>query len=304
MQRLAVICFSLMAVLPVHADEDADIQARIFNSYLEQANAGDSNSQFIVASRYESGKGTTRDMEKAFFWYEKAAQKGHPLAARKVEERQAASAPVVVASLEKTAPAPAAARESRPVVKERKAEPAPKPREPVVRAPVAVAPAVAPRQPEPVVVAKVEAPAPAPAPSINALQALLGGKWSRQQRAAEYLPSGRTACLQSNASEVVCFSEEVTRNVSGNGLTYTVKATLSGLNNREGRFNLQYVYNVVDVNGKPFAKTSSALEDVSDLALRTGWQEPGVQMECRMNDERSLSCTRTDRKGSYQYVRD
>lgn len=311
MQRLAVICFSLMAVLPVHADEDADIQARIFNTYLEQANAGDSNSQFIVASRYESGKGTTRDMEKAYFWYEKAAQKGHPLAARKIEERQAAAAPVVVAALDRPTVAPAhVPKESRPVVRERKVElPVARPKEPVARAAperaaAVAAPAVAPRQPEPVVVAKAEVAAPAPTPSINAMQALLGGKWSRQQRAAEYLPSPRTACLQSNANEVVCFSEEVTRNVSGNGMTYTVKATLSGLNNREGRFNLQYVYNVVDVNGKPFTKTNSALEDAGDMALRTGWQEPGIQMECRMNDERSVSCTRTDRKGSYQYVRD
>jgi hypothetical protein len=275
MQRLAAfsLLFLVLAV-SAHAEDEGNIQVRIFQTYLEQAMAGDSSSQFIIASRYETGKGTTRDLDKAYEWYGKAAAKGHPLAQRKVEERQAAKNPG--APVERIADKLAAA-ESRQLTK-----PAP----PAARA-------VAPPTAKPVVVAK----AAAPAPSINAQQAILGGKWSRQQKPAEYLPSSRATCLQTNASEVTCFSEEVTRNVARNGLTYTVKATLSGLDARD-------VYNVADVNGSPFDQPSSALADVNDIAARSGWQEPGVKMDCRLNDERSLTCTRNDRKGSFQYSRD
>jgi hypothetical protein len=286
MQRLAAVSVLFLALaVPVHAEDD--IQVRIFNTYLEQATAGDTNSQFIVASRYESGKGTARDIDKAYEWYEKAAAKGHPLAQRKVEERQGSKSPASTSDsiADKLAAAAAAERRAAP-------KPTPKP------APVRAAAPPAPK-PEAVVVAKAPESV-----SISAQQAVLGGKWSRQQKPAEYLPSSRAACLQTNASEVTCFSEDITRNVGDKGLTYTVKATLSGLDGRDGRFNLHYVYNVADVNGSAFGQPNSALADANDLTARTGWQEPGVKMECRLSDERSLTCTRTDRKGSYQYSRD
>ena len=295
MQRLvAFTLLVLVLAVPAYAKDDADIQVLIFKTYLEQAIAGDANSQFIVASRYETGKGTTRDLDKAFEWYEKAAAKDHPLAQRKLEERQTAKTPV--ASTDRTAEKLAV--ESRPAAK------------PVARPAPARAVAVPPPAPKPVVVVRAAEPAPAPVPvsapvpSINAQQVILGGKWSRQQKPAEYLPSSRVTCLQTNSSEVTCFSEDVTRNVGSNGLTYIVKATLSGLDGRDGRFSLHYVYNVADVNGSPFGQSTSALADANDIAVRTGWQEPGVKMDCRLSDERSLTCARTDRKGSFQYLRD
>ncbi|MCK7580101.1 MAG: SEL1-like repeat protein [Chromatiales bacterium] len=280
MQRLAAFSLLLLALaVPAYAEDEPDIQVRIFKTYLEQATAGDTNSQFIVASRYESGKGTTPDMEKAYEWYERAAAKGHPLAQRKVEERQAARKPTAAVDPIADKLAAAAAVESR-------GKPVPKP----APAPVRAAPAP---KPEPVAAAR----APEPVQSINAQQAILGGKWSRQQKPAEYLPSTRATCLQTNASEITCFSEEVTRNVGSNGLTYTVKATLSGVDGRDGRFNLHYVYNVADVNGSPFGQPTSALADANDITARSGWQEPGVKMDCRMSDERSLTRTRTRSQG-------
>ena len=87
-------------------------------------------------------------------------------------------------------------------------------------------------------------------------------------------------------------------------MTFNSAAIAGLLAARDGRFNLHYVYNVADVNGSAFGQPNSALADVNDLAARTGWQEPGVKMECRLSDERSLTCTRADRKGSYQYSRD
>ena len=74
----------MMVALPVQADE---VQQRIFEENLKRAETGDANSQFIVGHRYEIGVGTQNNIEKAFEWYSKAAQKGHPLALFKTEMR-------------------------------------------------------------------------------------------------------------------------------------------------------------------------------------------------------------------------
>ena len=67
----------------------------------------------------------------------------------------------------------------------------------------------------------------------------------------------------------------------------------------------------IDENAGPPRATARVCEAAScmsgnanDITARSGWQEPGIKMDCRMNDERSLTCTRTDRKGSFQYSRD
>lgn len=309
MKRIAVSIVTLFIICSAaFADEDDQIQERIFKSYMEQAEKGDANAQFIVGSRLELGRGVAKDVDKAYYWFEKAAKKGHPLAQRRIDERNEALgaaapkpvAPVVAAAAVATPPTHVAAQP----VKERVAKAQPKPKEAPRPAPVAAPAPVAPAKPiEAPVVAKA-APVEAPAPIINVAQAILGGKWSRNQRAAEMLPSPLASCLQSNATEIVCFSQELTRNINGQGVTYTVKGTLSGVGNRDGRVRITYVYNVEDVNGKPFAQPSSTQADLADLAARTGWQEPGVQMDCRLNDERTLSCTRTDRKQSVQFARD
>jgi hypothetical protein len=155
-----------------------------------------------------------------------------------------------------------------------------------------------------IVVAKAASVVEPPKPDINVTQALLAGKWKRNQEEAEYLPSANAACLQSSNTEVVCFSGELTRNVDNAGLTYNVKSVISGFNNKEAKFNLRYVYNVVHVAGKPHAAPNGASSEINDMVVKTGWQEPGVAMECRLRDEHSLSCTRNDRRMTYQFVRE
>jgi hypothetical protein len=178
----------------------------------------------------------------------------------------------------------------------------PKPAKPVARRdepkPEAKAPV-----PE-IVVAKAPPVMEPPKPDINVTQVLLAGKWKRNQQEAEYLPSANAACLQSSNTEIVCFSGELTRNIDNAGLTYNVKSVITGFNNREAKFNLRYVYNVVHVAGKPHAAPNGMSSEMNDMAVKTGWQEPGVAMECRLRDEHSLSCTRNDRKMTYQFVRE
>lgn len=323
---VAITLLYFAATLGVSAAENNEVQQGIFDSYLKLANEGDVVAQYVVAQRYETGKGTALDMEKAYYWYEMAAKQNYPLALVKLEARDRAAAAKAEASApkpEESAPAPVAApvaAKPEPVKKPPAAKveaPArPKPAKPPV-AVVASAPkpaAPAPRREEPKPEAKAPAPeimvakAPPvmepPKPDINVTQALLGGQWKRNQQEAEYLPSANAACLQSSSTEIVCFSGELTRNVDGAGLTYNVKSVISGFNNKEAKFNLRYVYNVVHVADKPHAAPNSMSSEINDMAAKTGWQEPGVAMECRLRDEHSLSCTRNDRKMTYQFVRE
>lgn len=279
MNRNIIISLVLLFSASAQAESDEVTQKRIFDQYLQQAEKGDPNAQFIIASRYEAGKGTEKNAERAKHWYEMAANKGHPLAKVKVDEL----AEAVTGS---TGKANAAVK-----IAAQRAEAA-KPGEPAPPASPAKIP-----EARPVAVK-------AGAGNINPAQAVLGGKWSREKKPAEFLPSPLATCLSTNPAEIVCFSQELSRNVANKGLTYTVKATLKGMDGHEGRFKLEYVYNVIDVDGKPLAKTSSTQADFGDLAARAGWQEPGQQLECRLRDERTMSCLRADQKTSYTFLRE
>lgn len=336
-QVVAIVILSIAVVFSANATNNDDIQHGIFDSYLKLANDGDVVAQYVVAQRYETGRGTEKDMEKAYHWYEVAAKQKYPLAVVKLEERnkeQAKPEPVSTPKPKLVAQEPAPAPIKKHVKKEpeKKPKPAaphkvisenpktvttvvpvaavqappvpvskPKPAEPMVR-PEAVKQEVKVPAPE-TVVAKVAIAEEPPKPVINVMQTLLAGKWKRNQQEAEFLPSSRATCLQSGNAEAVCFSQELTRNVDNAGLTYNVKSVISGTNNKEARFNLRFIYNVVNVSSKPFANPVGMLSDVDDMKVKTGWQEPGVGMECHIRDERSLTCIRADRKTTYQFVR-
>src|SRR3990172_3048333 len=76
MRHLGILA-ALFIAHTAFAAPAADVQARIFNYFLDRAEKGDASAQFIVGFRYESGSGTERDMKKAMDWYAKAATQGH-----------------------------------------------------------------------------------------------------------------------------------------------------------------------------------------------------------------------------------
>lgn len=337
-QIVAIALLIFTAVFSAYgAAPNDDIQQGIFDSYLKLANEGDVVAQYVVAQRYETGKGTEKNLEKAYYWYEKAADQRYPLALTKLEEQKKQQAKVVEATPAAKPPAKSAAPTPAPKAAQVKTEPVKKAaapqQEPVAKTkvkPVTVAiqaqappaqaskpkPAAPAAQKEkevvkqevippfPVVIAKAPIVEEPPPPSINVIPALLSGKWKRNQQDVEFLPSAQAACLQSSNVEAVCFSQELTRNLDNAGLTYNVKSVISNINNKEAKFNLRFIYNVVHIAGKPFEQPNGMPSEINDMVAKTGWQEPGIGMECRMRDERSLTCARSDRKMTYQFVRE
>lgn len=333
-QIVAIVFLSFAAVCASHAADD-DIQKGIFDSYLKQAADGDAVAQYVVAQSYENGRGTEKNLEKAYHWYEMAAKQNYPLAVVKIEERnnkeQAKAESAKPVKPEAAKPEPAAKTAPSKNELEKKPEPphqkvAAKPKAKPAKAPVApthVPPPVKASKPAPAepivraeapkqetkfptteVVAKATVVEEPPRPAINVIQALLSGKWKRNRQDAEFLPSSRAACLQSNSAEVVCFSQELTRNVDNTGLTYNVKSVISGISNKDAKFNLRYIYNVVDIAGRPYSQPSGMPGEINDIVAKTGWQEPGISMECHLRDEHSLTCIGTDRKMTYQFMRE
>lgn len=291
-----------------------DVQKQIFQHYLARAEEGEPQAQFIVGQRFENGRGTEKNQERANFWYGKAASKGHELAKWKLEqnlEHEAkpstpeappataaetkAPAPARVAAVEKPAKKP----EVEPVRANRKETPAAN-----RRAAPAAEPAPDTRQPELVARAaeppKTAEPTPVATPekTLSPKDIVLNGQWQNGRGPAEFLPSATTTCLPASAREVVCFSSELTRQQQDAVLTYTVKTVLSEFA-KDGSFRMNFFYYVADIGkGGTAEKVTPGLE----VEPRLGWQEKGRLIACKATSERAIQCE-TDSKVALNFSR-
>ena len=114
--------------------------------------------------------------------------------------------------------------------------------------------------------------------------------------AADYLPSTATKCAQAG-NEVICFSDERARIVSGKKVTYTTKATLNNFK-RDGTFRVSYVYNALKLDA---SSGRGVDKDAHGLRAQEGWQEPQIVVNCKTTDKINLYCS--DGKARFHYVR-
>jgi hypothetical protein len=296
----------MMTALPAQAD---DVQQRIFEDNLKRAEAGDANSQFIVAHRYEIGVGTEKNIEKAFEWYNKAAQQGHPLAKLKTEARNEEADKEARARhdseqahrAEQQARAEAEAHnkaQQAEAARKRKAAETTK-LAAMEAKPVAVSQAKpeAVSQAKPVAVSQAKTEAVSETP-VNAMDVVLGNLWLHNQTSAEILPSPNTSCLRTAAMEITCFTGESQQTAGATRLSYTVKSVLTRFA-KDGSFQVQYVYNVTDLN-KAATNAAAGSRSLSEIKPSLGWQEPGYTAACRASTDRNIECV-TDRKTVVQF---
>lgn len=69
--RGLMIIASVMLSLSAHAD---------LSELIAQANQGDRNAQYQLAIDYQSGQNTPVSQDDAFYWFQQAAESGHPAA--------------------------------------------------------------------------------------------------------------------------------------------------------------------------------------------------------------------------------
>ncbi len=296
----ALWLFALFLALAPCANADGELQTRIFDYFMGRALKGDRNAQYVVAERYETGLGTAKNIVKAHEWYVKAAEQGHELAKEKLDKRNApaasnneetmlpvkAAAPAVTGAkdgaerpskMKKTTAAKTVDKKKQ-IEKTARVDPAATPPAQPVMAPI----------PAPLATAS-PSPPPEPAP-IDAMGLVMGAKWTGNGgRPAEILPSDLTGCVQANATETVCFSEKIIRESDNAAVTYVVKSTLSHFA-RDGGFTLNYVFNVLRLRGAGEANPASLAEELSGMTATLGWQDPGIRLQCKIGDGKTLTC--------------
>jgi TPR repeat protein len=82
-----LVWFLLLASVPAGAADLKDINKQLFQVQLTQAMKGETRAQYYLGEMYEQGLGTSQNLDEAFKWYTKAAQKGDSLAKRKLAHR-------------------------------------------------------------------------------------------------------------------------------------------------------------------------------------------------------------------------
>jgi ParB-like chromosome segregation protein Spo0J len=277
-----------------------------FDWYSKAATQGHEGAQYKVGTFYDKGLVVKKDMKVAMDWYKKAAGSGSRPAQKRLDEiaandrneqqakqrrekqqQEAAAAAAAKAAQERQAAAAAKAEQER-----RQAAAA--------REKARKDAAVKARKPASVKVAVAPPPKPKPAPKRvdmpDLMDVVVNNNWKTGTMAADYLPSTATKCAQAG-NEVICFSDERARIVSGKKVTYTTKATLNNFK-RDGTFRVSYVYNALKLDA---ASGRSVAKDAHGLRAQEGWQEPQIVVNCKTTDKINVYCS--DGKARFHYVR-
>jgi len=279
-----------------------------FDWYSKAAKQGHEGAQYKMGTFYDKGLVVKKDTKVAMDWYKKAASSGSRPAQKRLDEvtanerneqqakqrrekqqQEAAAAAAAKAEQERQAAAAAAKAEQ-----ERQAAAA--------REKARQEAAVKARKTAPVKVAVAPPPKPKPAPAPkrvdmpDLMDVVVSNNWKTGSMAADYLPSTATKCAQAG-NEVICFSDERARIVSGKKVTYTTKATLNNFK-RDGTFRVSYVYNALKLDA---SSGRGVDKDAHGLRAQEGWQEPQIVVNCKTTDKINLYCS--DGKARFHYVR-
>lgn len=84
MKKILAASALLICTLTAHAASD-EVQGRLYQFQVHMAQQGNSEASFIVAQMNEEGRGTAQNLPEAINWYKKAAEQGHPDAAKSLE---------------------------------------------------------------------------------------------------------------------------------------------------------------------------------------------------------------------------
>ena len=262
---------------------------KAYEWYSKSAEQGHYGAQYKVGVFHEYGYGVKKDIKTAFEWYKKSAENGSTMAKERLNKAAFAKSEQVlkrrIAAMKEEQEQ--ADRKRQQAAKAKREAEAKRKRE--MAAKKAQATKVAKIEPKP---AKKAARADIP----DIMDVVLKNKWTNQGYPADYLPSSITNCLKASDKEVICFSREMARTVKGAKVTYTTKATLTGFS-RNGSFKVKYHYNAMDI-----APSGDAGPSVDPLGLRAeqGWQEPQLAMNCQTTDRVNMVCSRGKVKVRYQ----
>ncbi len=291
-----------------------------FKKALPKAEQGDTKSQCAIGEMLEKGKGTVKDIKKAFEWYHKAAKQNDKKAAYKVGLaylegksvsrnykkahdwlRSSANQKYVRAEYylgtlyENGQGVSKNYSEALKWYKQALAGGYAKASEGIKRVAKAQKSAKQKRRAAAIKAAKPKTvpkpiPKPKPVPKIKSTKdKVMAGGWKKRNKSVEYLPSSLTQCNDEKNEEeqVECLSVDISRNIGMADINYTTKATLFDFEDN-GSFKITYRNNVskITVTDPEFAESGRK------VPITLGWQDADHKLVCQFENESSLTCTK------------
>lgn len=317
-KKLAVSILLLLTSAAAFAAGDYIWEER-FRKELPLAEQGDAKAQFAIGHMYENGRGTSRDLTKAFIWYSKAAQHGDRKADYKIGMAYLEGAGVgrnyakayrwlKKASDKGYVRAHYALGEIyerglwvKPDLDEamhwyqlalkggagNAAEDLQRLSELKSRrqAKLVQLQRQAKKAARELKSPKKAAPPP-PRKPLDTKQRLLQGKWLKGDQPIAFLPSASTECKVLDV-RLECLSQTQQRSVGIADIEYTTKAIVFSFHNN-GQFKVSYRNKVSKVT----VTDEEAVANGARVPVKTGWQNAEHKLTCRFDDDRHITCSK------------
>jgi hypothetical protein len=319
MFRKFVLLICILLPMSSFAYKDDYVWQEKFKQQLPKAEAGDVEAQYDIATMYEKGNGVSKDLEKAFEWFVKAAKQGNDKAAFRVgysflrgegvaqddakaltwlntaAESNNVRAYYYLGSIyEKGRGVPVdlekalrwytrAAKGGYSFAEERIMEVKNVLKQQELEMQVAQEEH---KRQERQKIAMTNNPEPKLKAKPNVKEMLLEGGWSKENKPAEFLPSQLTKCADKGKT-LECVSKEVTRNIGMADISYTTKAVVYSIK-ESGDFKISYRNNVVDIK----ITDPEFVESGGKVPVQLGWQDAEHKLDCEVENNNQLKCNK------------
>ncbi|MDH5601421.1 MAG: sel1 repeat family protein [Gammaproteobacteria bacterium] len=279
--------YSVATAYEFGTDTKKDLK-QAFNWYLKAANQSHAPSQYKVGLFYENGHGVAKNVDTAISWYKKAKANGSDQASKRLNktafEKDEKEEKAKRLALQDKLEKEEDARKAKEAEAASKAKKAASDK----KAKQLASAKKAEKETKKAKSTKVKE-VKKKAPSVNIpdiLKVVLNNKWKTKHGSADFLPSASTTCLESGDKELTCFSSEKSRKVNAAKVTYTAKSSIVGFKSN-GSFKVIYNYNGINIDGP-----KSNGSDIYGLTMKEGWQQPAIAVKCKASNRNNITCNR------------
>ena len=319
-RKLSQTLYSLLAVMllltpmmSAHAFNGDDwVLVKHFNERMELAQQGDAAAMFKVGQMYERGRGTRQDTIQAVRWYERAEQQGNEFARARlgvmhyegigVPKNIDKALPLIQKSASAGVPNAeyylGIMYENGDGVKANRKKAQHWYQQAIKHGSYRAKSRLQAVEKGYIKVGKKKSNKPRKKLNLSAAlrDAIIEGRWQRNDLAAGFLPSGITTCKKTKKNQVRCMSKQQQRNTGDRVITYTTMSTLFGFNSKD-QFKVKYQNTVLSNTKKGNAIVAE--DDDGDYAVATrnsviknglGKQKTVHKVECEMEEANKLVC--------------
>ncbi len=127
----------------------------------------------------------------------------------------------------------------------------------------------------------------APSPLI---QTITNGQWFKRKKAAGYLPSNITNCVNDSYNSLHCISTSQERSTGSEIITYNTESNITIKNKTS--FDIIYTNNVLEVTTLAVEDGDGDIIEQSPSRIKKGKQGKKRKLACHIKGKNSISCTK------------